>query len=61
MKPDTCTCPDCHTELTVEIYGHSLKCSECGCRLDVFPDSAIRVDTPVGILWITLPEDWGGI
>ncbi len=55
---DTCTCPDCRAELTVEEYGRKLQCSECGCKIDVFPDSAIRVDTPVGTLWITLPAEW---
>lgn len=50
--------PDCNTTLDVDIYGHNLKCSECGCCLDVFPDSAIRVDTPIGILWITLSAEW---
>ena len=55
---DTCTCPDCRTTLDVEIYGHDLECSNCGCKMDVFSDKAIRVDTPVGILWITLPA-WG--
>uniref|UniRef100_A0A6H1ZV21 Uncharacterized protein n=1 Tax=viral metagenome TaxID=1070528 RepID=A0A6H1ZV21_9ZZZZ len=61
MITDTCICPDCQTTLDVELYGHNLECSECGCKLAVFPDSAIRVDIPVGTLWITLPENWGGI
>jgi hypothetical protein len=56
--PDTCICPDCHSSLDVEIYGNDLECSECGCKLSVYPDSAIRVDTPVGTLWVTLP--WRG-
>ena len=55
---DFCICPDCDTKLKVAIYGHNLACSECGCRLDVFPESAIRVDTPVGVLFITLPLEW---
>jgi hypothetical protein len=57
---DTCTCPDCRTELEVTMYGHNLECPECGCKLDVFPDNAIRVDTSVGVLWITLPTEWRG-
>jgi len=59
---DTCICPDCETELEVGgLYGHNRKCSECGCRIDVFYDRSIRVDvdTPFwsGLIWITMPEE----
>ncbi len=47
---DTYICPDCRTELTVEEYGRNLQYSECDCKIDVFSDSAIRVDTPVGTI-----------
>ena len=57
---DTCTCPDCQTELEINgLYGHNLECSECGCKLSVFHDDDIRVETPVGTIWISLPwEKW---
>ena len=58
MPKDYCICPDCHAKLTVEIYGHNLECSECHCRLVVFPDDAIIIETPVGTIGITLPKEW---
>ena len=55
---DSCICPHCDTTLDVEIYGHNLECSECLCPLAVFHDDDIRVETPVGVFWISLPEVW---
>ena len=57
---DTCTCPDCGTELTVEEYGQGLECSKCHCKIDVFPDPDIYVETPVGTLGISFPKKWKG-
>jgi len=52
---DTCVCPDCQTELEVNgLYGHNLKCSECGCKLIVFHDSDIIVETPLGTIGISM-------
>ncbi len=60
-KPDHCICPDCRSELVVEMYGHNLECSECGCSLIVFRDSDIIIETPVGTISISLPwEKWLG-
>ena len=58
MTSDTCVCPDCRTKLDVNLYGHNLECSECGCGIAVFPDDSIRVETPVGTIWISLPKEW---
>ncbi len=58
MTKDTCICPDCRTELEISEYGRNLKCSECGCKIDVFPDVDLSVDTPVGVLGISFPKEW---
>lgn len=55
---DTCTCPDCRTELEVTEYGRNLRCSECGCQIDVFPEPDLFINTPMGMFEITLPKEW---
>lgn len=56
MTEDFCTCPDCRAELEINgLYGHNLECSECGCKLIVFRDSDIIVETPAGTIGISLP------
>ncbi len=55
---DTCICPDCRTELHIQEYGRNLECSECGCKIDVFPDVDLYVDTGFGVIGISFPKDW---
>lgn len=52
---DMCTCPGCGEELEVEEYGRGLRCSECGCRIDVFRDEDLLIDTPFGFFRVSLP------
>ncbi len=56
---DTCICPNCHTELDVIEYGHGLKCSECGCKIDVFPDTTLYLETVFGVVGISVPKGDG--
>ena len=55
---DTCACPDCRTELDIQEYGRNLECSECGCKIDVFPDVDLYVDTGFGVIGISFPKEW---
>ena len=50
---DTCICPQCNTKLDVgeDDYGFRMECSECHCKIDVFPDP-IWVKTKWGTLGI---------
>ncbi len=59
MTGDSCICPDCRTKLEINgLYGRDLECSECHCKIIVFRDDDLIVDTPVGIIGITLPKEW---
>ena len=58
VNKDTCTCPDCRTELDIQEYGRNLECSECGCKIDVFPDVDLYVDTGFGVIGISFPREW---
>ena len=55
---DTCDCPNCQTKLDVVEYGYGLKCSECGCRVDVFPDTTLYLETIYGVVGIALPKQY---
>lgn len=54
MAQDTCVCPGCQTVLDVGEYGRGMKCSECGCKMDVWPDTSLLIDTPIGMIGISL-------
>lgn len=57
MSLDVCICPECKTELEINgLYGLGLKCSECNCRIDVFRDSDLILETKFGTIVVSLPE-----
>lgn len=58
MPIDTCICPDCGVTLEITEYGRNLECSECHCKIDVFPNVDLYVETPVGVLGISFPKEW---
>ena len=51
---DTCICPKCNTKLDVSEYGYNLQCSDCHCRIDVFPETDLYLETPYGDIGIAL-------
>ena len=51
---DSCICPNCNTKLDVTEYGYGLKCSECGCKIDIFPDTTLYLETMFGNVGISL-------
>ena len=53
---DTCVCPACNIELDVGEYGYGMECSECGCKLDVFPNTSLFLETVLGTFGISIPE-----
>ncbi len=55
---DTCICPKCGVLLDVSEYGRGLECSECGCKIDVFPDTDLYLETIFGVIGISFPKDW---
>lgn len=56
---DTCICPKCNTNLDVSEYGYNLQCSECHCRIDVFPDTTLYLETVFGVVEISLLKGKG--
>ena len=58
MLIDTCICPDCGATLDITEYGRGMECTECRCKIDVFPNVDLYVETPVGTIGITLPKNW---
>ncbi len=46
-------CPHCKKSFNIESYGYGLLCPKCHSRIDVFPDSDVWLDTPLGKIGIS--------
>lgn len=57
MTMDSCICPSCNAILDVDIYGHDLECSECYCKINVFRDTDLLLETELGTVGISLPKE----
>ena len=57
MEKDTCVCPNCNIVLDVYEYGYNLECSNCKCKIDVFPDTQLYLETQFGTIGIATPKE----